>query len=195
MPTSAFTGHIAGLGTTSGTRIVVGLWDESPFGPVADAMVEDRSGHRTLVAPSIELAEFIASTYSFDEVLVEAVARHGWGVRSEHLDVRFEVGGPTLVGRLLPLVPGRVSRTLGWARAVDPLARLVMPGVRTHGTAGGGRIEWYAARGVRRIEGLSATWQGTDLGALAAVSPPVRFGFASAPRTPSFTRLTSYVRT
>ena len=195
MPTCAFTGHIAGLGTTSGTRIVVGMWDESPFGPVADAMVEDRSGHRTLVAPTAELAEFIAATYSFDEVLVEAVERRGWRVRSEHLDVRFEVGGPTFVGRLLPLVPRRVGRTLGWARAVDPVVRLVMPGVRTHGTAGGGRIEWYSARGVRRIKELSATWHGAPLGALAPVSPPVRFGFASAPRTPSLTRLTSYVRT
>jgi len=193
MPTSAFTGHIAGLGTASGTRIVLGLWDETPFGPVADAMVEDPTGHRTLVAPTQELADFIAATYTFDEILVDDVERRGWALRSEHLDVRVEPGASTLIGRLLRLVPRRLGSTRGWARAVDPVARVVMPGVRTHGTAGNGRVEWYSPRGVRRIDSVSATWRGVDLGALAPVAPPVRFGFASAPRTPSLTSLTSYV--
>jgi hypothetical protein len=193
VPTSAFTGHIAGVGTTSGTRIVLGMWDETPFGPAADAMVEDRSGHRTLVAPTEELAEFIAATYAFDEILVEPVERRGWAVRSQHLDVRIEPGAPLFVGRLLRLVPPHLARTRGWARVTDPLARVAMPGVRTHGTAGNGRIEWYSARSVRRIEAVSTTWRGADLGALARVAPPVRFGFASAPRIPSLTTLTSYV--
>jgi hypothetical protein len=193
MPTLAFTGHIAGVGTASGTRIVLGLWDETPFGPVADAMVEDASGHRTLVAPTRELADFIAATYSFDEILVEPVVRHGWSVRSEHLDVRLELGEPTLVGRLLRLVPRRLGRKRTWARAIDPVARIVMPGVRTHGTAGNGRVEWYAADGVRRIVSVLAVWGGVDLGMLAPVTPAVRFGFASAPHTPSLTALTSFV--
>ena len=193
MAIAAFTGHIAGLGTTSGTRIVLGLWDDSPFGPVADAMVEDAGGHRTLVAPSDELAHFIASTYTFDEVLVEPVVRRGWSVRSEHLQVALEPGPTTLVGRLLGVVPRRVGRTRTWARLVDPVARVVMPGVRTHGTAGNGRTEWYGARGVRRLEATTATWRGVDLGPLVPVDPPVHFGFASAPRTPSLTALTSYV--
>jgi hypothetical protein len=194
MATSAFTGHIAGVGTTSGTRIVLGLWDASPFGPVADAMVEDPSGHRTLVAPTQDLADFIAATYTFDEVVVEPVERHGWEVRSAQLQVRLEPGPSTAVGRLLALVPRPVGRTRTWARAVDPLARVVMPGVRTHGTAGNGRIEWYSPRNVRRITACSATWRGVALGTLAPVAPPVRFGFASAPRSPSLTALTSYVR-
>jgi hypothetical protein len=193
MSTLAFTGHIAGVGTSSGTRVVLGLWDETPFGPVADAMVEEPSGHRTLVAPDQDLADFIATTYAFDEVLVEPVARQGWAVRSEHLDVRVVPGRSTAVGRLLRLVPAKVGRTRRWARTIDPLARVAMPGVRTHGTAGNGRVEWYSARGVRRIEAVDATWRGVDLGTLAPVAPPVRFGFASAPRAPSLTALTSYV--
>jgi hypothetical protein len=193
VPTSAFTGHIAGVGTTSGTRIVLGLWDDTPFGPVADAMVEEPSGHRTLIAPTEELAEFIAATYTFDEVLVEPVERRGWQVHSEHLDVRLEPGAPRFVGRLLRLVPERLRRRRGWARAIDPVARVVMPGVRTHGTAGNGRVEWYCARDLRHIVAVSARWRGVDLGAIASVVPPVTFGFASAPPAPSLTRLTSYV--
>ncbi len=193
MTTHAFTGHIAGLGTTSGTRVVLGLWDDTPFGPVADAMVEDGTGWRTLVAPTDELAAFITATYTFDEVVVEPVERHGWSVRSAHLAVVVEPGARLVVGRLLGLVPPPLGRTRAWARIVDPVARMAMPGVRTHGTAGNGRTEWYAARDVRRVDAVQATWRGVELGPLAPVDPPVRFGFASAPRRPSLTALTSYI--
>ena len=44
-----FTGWIAGLGTASGHRVVVGHWPRSPYGAVTDAMIEDPAGHRTLV--------------------------------------------------------------------------------------------------------------------------------------------------
>ena len=191
--TYAFTGHIAGLGTASGTRLVLGLWDVSPFGPVADAMVEDASGRRTLVAPTEELAAFIAATYEFDEVLVEPVERQGWFLRSPHLEVAVEPGGRSALGWLLRLVPGPLARSRTWARLIDPVARVAVPGVRTHGTAGGGRTEWYAARDLRRIDAVAARWDGDDLGPLAPVDPPVRFGFAAAPRRPSVTTLTSCV--
>ena len=36
-----FTGRIAGVGSASGVRIVVGRWDDGPWGPFADVMVED----------------------------------------------------------------------------------------------------------------------------------------------------------
>ena len=59
-----FDGHIAGIGTASGLRAVVGIWQESPFWPFADVMVQQPSGHRQLLAPSREVAEFIAATYT-----------------------------------------------------------------------------------------------------------------------------------
>ena len=31
---SRFTGRILGVGTQSGVRIVVGIWEDSPFGPL-----------------------------------------------------------------------------------------------------------------------------------------------------------------
>lgn len=192
---SSFTGHIAGLGTASGVRLVLGLWDVTPFGPITDAMVEEPDGSRTLVAPSKEVAEYIASTYSFDDLVVGTVDRpSSWQLSSEILQVGFSPGNRLAVAWPLRAVPAGVRRRPGWARLCDPIARVAMPGVRTYGTAGNGRTEWYAATDARRIVSASARWRGRDLGALAPIDPPVRFGFASAPRQPTLTALTSYVR-
>ncbi len=65
-----FDGAIAGVGTTSGTRLVVGLWPSSPLGSIADVMVGRADVHRTLLAPSAEVADFVAATYHFDEISV-----------------------------------------------------------------------------------------------------------------------------
>jgi hypothetical protein len=70
-----FDGAIAGMGTESGTRLVVGMWPLSPYGSVTDVMIERGDGHRILLAPTKELADFIAGTYQFDEVRVTPVLR------------------------------------------------------------------------------------------------------------------------
>jgi hypothetical protein len=194
---SSFTGHIAGVGTTSGVRIVLGCWDETPYGAFADAMVEDATGHRTLLAPRPDVAEFVASTYSFDEVRIEPVSverGHEWSVHTHSLQLRFTPGRGLWISPALTLVPAPVRRSPRWAKICNPIAARLMPGVQTYGSAGGGRTEWYAAREVRRIISASATWEGQDLGGLAPVNPPVRFGFASSPEQPTVTTLTSYVR-
>lgn len=195
--TSSFTGHIAGLGTSSGVRLVVGVWDVSPFGAFADVMVEDAAGHRTLIAPRQTVADFVASTYTFDEVRIEPVSvERGaeWSVHTRSLQLRFVPGRRLWVGPLLGLVPPPLRRTATWAKLCDPVAARFMPGVRTYGSAGNGRTEWYAATDVRRVVDARATWEGEELGELAPVRPPVRFGFASAPGKPTLTTLTSYVR-
>ena len=62
----------------------------------------------------------------------------------------------------------------------DPVARLLMDGVRTRGTAGNGRREWYGATDAHAVTSrLAGAFDGTDLGALADVDPPCRFGFSS----------------
>ncbi len=195
--TSAFAGHIAGIGTASGTRIVVGMWDTSPFGAFADVMVEDPTGHRILIAPRQSVADYVASTYSFDEIRIEPVSvtrGDEWSVHTRSLQVRFAPGKRLWVSPVLGLVPRRVRRTSSWARLCNPVAGRLMPGVQTYGSAGGGRTEWYAADAVNRLTHARATWEGEELGALAPVSPPVRFGFASSPAQPTLTSLTSYVR-
>ncbi len=192
-----FDGSIAGVGASSGVRLVIGLWPRSPFGPIADIMIERPDGRRTLLAPSDEVGEFIAATYHFDEVRIERVDcyRDGdaWTVVSDSLTLRFMVGGRTTAGRLLCAVPRRLARARWWAQAVDPLARLLRRGVRTAGTAGQGRREWYCALDEHHITQVHATLDGVGLGDVRRVEPSVRFGFASTPPSPAIVRVTTWI--
>ena len=197
-----FVGAIAGAGSTSGVRLVVGRWLESPLGTFADVMVEDAAGHRTLLAPSPGVADFVAQTYAFDEVVQVPVAvaedrgphGRGWRVTAGGvLSLRLGIGRRAPLGWLLRAVPEPVATSTWWAGAVDPVARTVLRGVRTRGAALEGRREWYGATDLHRVTSLSGTWRGTDLGDLAPVDPPCSFGFSSTPRTPGLTRVVTTV--
>jgi hypothetical protein len=192
-----FDGHIAGIGTASGTRIVLGHWPRSPFGPVADVMLESSDGRRLLLAGTPPLGEFVAATYRFDEVRVVPVSVRTagpiWDVAAGPLRVRFAIGGRGPLGLLLRAVPAAVARSPAWIRAVDLPARLVLPGVRTYAGTGAGRRQWYGVQDLRRITAVSASLDGHDLGPLAAVDPPVGFGAASVPRRPALMRVATTV--
>jgi hypothetical protein len=192
-----FDGWIAGVGTASGVRVVVGHWTASPFGAFGDVMVERADGWRLLLAPTREVGDFVADTYRFDEVLVVPVtvtAEPGgvWNVAAGPLDLRFAVGRRGPLGLLMRAVPGALAARPAWAAVVDVPARL-LPGVRTRGSAGRGRREWYGARDLRPITAVTAVLDGADLGPLAPVDPPVRFGFGSVPRRPALVRVTTTV--
>ncbi|MET0999070.1 MAG: hypothetical protein ABWX73_10175 [Marmoricola sp.] len=189
-----FSGAIAGAGSTSGVRVVVGRWDASPFGSFADVMVAEADGTRVLLAPDERVADFVSSTYRFDRVETGPVAVSAdWHVSAPGLELRLEIGPRTWLGHLLRLVPRRVATSPRWARVTDPVARVVLSGVRTRGTAGNGRTESYGATDLHRIVALSGSWLGRDLGALAPVSPEPGFGFGSTPRAPSVTSLVTTV--
>ncbi len=192
-----FDGWIAGLGTTSGTRIVVGRWPRTPFGPFADVMIEDAAGRRRLIAPRQEVADFLASTYTFDSVEIAHVGvtahRREWAVTAGPLHVAFELGRRGALGLLLKTVPPPLARRPFWIGAIDRPARVLLPGVRTVGSAGNGRREWYGARDLQPIRAAVAHLDGTDLGTLALVDPPVRFGFGSVPAAPGLVRVTTTV--
>ena len=192
-----FTGRIAGVGSTSGVRVVVGRWDASPWGPFADVMVEDASGHRVLIAPDERVREFVSATYTFDEHVIEPVTvsdvAGGWEVATPSLTLRLAVGGRTPLGALLGLVPARVATSPAWCSLVDPVARVVVRGVRTRGTAGNDRREWYGATSVDAVTSIAGRWRDIDLGSLAPVDPPCRFGFSSTPRRPSVTRVVTTI--
>lgn len=192
-----FDGWIAGLGTASGCRLVVGHWPASPYGPMSDVMMEAADGRRTLLAPSREVADFVAATYVFDEVRLVPVEvqvdGRQWEVAAGPLRLSFAAGRRGPLGRLLRAVPGRLAGVPRWVGLLDLPARALLPGVRTRGSAGGGRREWYGARDLHPIVAVSATLAGADLGPLAAVEPPVRFGFGSVPRRPALVRVTTTV--
>jgi hypothetical protein len=192
-----FDGCIAGLGTAAGLRVVVGHWPVSPFGGFTDVMVERPDGHRMLLAPTDEVAEFVAGTYRFDEICrtpVTTTTGDRWELRAGPLELAFDVGARPPLGLLLRAVPRPLATDPRWITAVDVVARRVLPGVRTRGSAGQGRREYYAALDMHRIRSANVRWHGADQGALAPVDPPVRFGFGSTPRTPSLVRVATLIR-
>jgi hypothetical protein len=197
-PDHRFRGTIAGVGSTSGVRVVVGWWRESPYGAFADVMLAEPDGTRVLLAPSAEVADFVAGTYVFDRVEVGPVAIGRRGatvhVNAGALDLSYDVGPRAPLGRLLRLVPGRLATSPGWSRVTDPVARLVLRGVRTRGSARRGRNEVYGATDLHRVEGMHGTWQGRPLGDLRPVTPDPGFGFGSTPPAPSVTTLVTTVR-
>ena len=186
-----FRGRIAGVGSSSGVRVVVGWWHESPFGAFGDAMVERAEGHRVLLAPSEEVAALVSTTYVFDEVRVEPftvdAGAQAWAVASPSLELRLTIGGRMPLGRLLGMVPRALAESPTWATLVDPVARAAMHGVRTRGAAREGRREFYGATDVREVTSLEGRLDGIRLGDLRTVDPPCRFGFSSTPRHPSVT--------
>lgn len=192
-----FEGWIAGTGTSSGTRMVLGHWRRSPFGPFSDVMVERANGERLLLAPTRETADFIARTYAFDAVRIVpvrvSVDADTWTVNAGSLDMRLTTGRRGCVGLALRAVPGVLARRPAWSALMDLPARLLLNGVRTRGSARAGRREWYAAQDLKPVRAVSAVFEGDDLGAMAPVEPPVRFGFGSVPRKPAATRITTTV--
>lgn len=193
-----FDGWISGLGTHEGRRVVVGHWPRSPLGAFTDVMTESAGGHRLLLAPSDEVAAFVSATYTFDEIRVVPVTHTASGDRRQvvagPIEVAWRVGARPPLGWMLRAVPPRLATHPGWLAALDPVARRVLPGVRTTGSAGGGRREYYGARDLHRIVDAVVRWDGADLGGLAPVAPPVRFGFGSAPAGPAHVRITTLVR-
>ncbi|WP_418606854.1 hypothetical protein [Georgenia sp. SUBG003] len=156
-----FAGSITGLGTREGTRAVVGHWPVSPFGPFADVMVERADGHRLLLAPDDDVAEFVSATYVFDEVVTTPVDVVVDGdrraVRAGPLDLWFVVGGRTALGHLLRAVPGPLAESPGWARLTDPGAATTSAQRRVHGARG----RWWRSRRVwaRRCTRPNGRWR------------------------------------
>ena len=189
-----FGGRIAGVGSTSGVRVVVGRWTDTPWGEFGDAMVENASGHRVLLAPDDRVADLLTATYVFDEVRVEPFAVTGaWSVRSPSLTLDLGLGPRTPLGRTLRLVPRRVAESPAWCTVTDPVARVALRGVRTRGVARAGRREWYAATDLHAVTSLAGSFDGADLGSLAPVDPPTSFGFSSTPRRPGVTTVVSTI--
>ena len=194
-----FTGWIAGFGTDSGHRVVIGHWHTSPYGAVTDAMVEDPADHRTLYAPTPQLAKFLGAAYGFHDVQVARCSARcsgpRWRVQAGPLQVSLTLGRRNLLGWLLWAMPAALARTPWWVGLMDFPARWLLAGVRTRGRTRDGRRQWYGAQDLHPIIAANATLRGRDLGGLRAVQPPVGFGFGSVPGRPSLVHLTTMIET
>jgi len=169
-------GVIASGGFTSGHRVVIGDWSETPIGPMVDVMWCDPHGRRTLFAPDAGVARFIEAVYQFDDVVVApfTATGNGWAVRIELADRMVElVAGP---GWRIP-----VGRPAWFTRLVEaPLGHALL-GVRTYGTSPSGVREWYRADASRPVQCGFGRLAGQSLGRLALEWEPALFGFSEPP--------------
>ncbi|MBD8079938.1 hypothetical protein [Cellulosimicrobium arenosum] len=130
-----FQGRIAGWGTASGTRVVVGRWDFSPLGGFADVMVERPDGERLLLAPTEGIAAFVSSTYRFDRVEVVPVtvrddAEDGDGSRHDR-DASRRDGDASRRDGDGSRHDGRAGVPAPWLVDAGPLSARVVVGPRT----------------------------------------------------------------
>ena len=149
---------------------------------MVDLMWATPAGERRLLAPTAAVARFVSAVYGFDETVVTPLrARVAGGAVDVHApEIGLEVH---LRGGFRLCVP--VPRPAAFTRWVEaPVAGRLL-GVRTWGVSPSGVQEWYPATSYRRVVGGWASLEGRDLGALAPVDPPVRFGFSEPPRNPS----------
>jgi hypothetical protein len=186
-------GVIGAAGFASGDRVVVGHWSRSPVGPLSDVMWASPSGVRVLYAPTTAGADLITSVYAFDEVVVDPDLVVTGSGRSLSVSVPSRGASVTLdAGLGWPIPP---SRRPAWVtrRVEAPLARALM-GVETYGVSPTGVEEWYQATAWRPVVAARATVDGEDLGGLALIDPPCRFGFSEPPRRPSLTTVRPLLR-
>jgi hypothetical protein len=192
-----FDGEICGFGTAAGVRVVIGRWTSSPLGAFTDAMVEQPDGRRWLIAPTAVVADFVGGVYDFDEIRISEVVTSRSAGRllfaGAPLRADVTIGARDPLGWALRCVPRRVATSVTWARLLDPVVRRMMRGVRTSGRTIAAR-ETYGATDRRRVLAVEAWWAGNDLGAMADVDPPVRFGFGSTPVRPSLVAVSTTIR-
>ena len=191
-------GTIAGSGFASGDRFVAGIWEAGPLGPMTDLMWADPEGNRTLLAPTENVAAFVGGVYDFDEVriapfeLLSAQPLHVH-LRAGPIDLELRARrGP----RIFALRPRALRHARAWIRIEDLVLRPIVGrlllkgarGVRGYGVSPTGVREWYAIDSYSPVEAARASIGGRDLGAMAPLDPPVRFGFSEFPARPALVR-------
>ncbi len=193
-------GTIAGCGFASGDRFVAGIWVDGPLGAMNDLMWARPDGTRILLACGEEVASFVGGVYDFDETQVVAFElirsdRQNLHVRAGGIELDLHAARPT---RLFGLRPKIVRRSRAWVRVEDALLRPIVgrfvlrgaEGVRGYGTSPSGVREWYAIDSYSAVTRAQASIDGRDLGGIAPLDPPVRFGFSEFPSKPALVRCT-----
>lgn len=173
-----FEGRIFGAAFESGDRFVVGSWTTSPFGPISNVMWAQPDGARVLVAPDGDVARFISTHYSFDEVRVAPVEIDATRVQTADLTLELRPSGTGVLGLLVSVNPLRRLH-----RVNDLFASRVLPGVRTQGTTRAGARQRYVISRLRRMNGWASVG-GRDLGAAVDARAPAGFGFSESPPFP-----------
>ena len=183
-----FKGRITSSGFESGDRIVVGAWNESPFGKFTDIMWAGKDGTRKLIAPTKEVADYVDAMYSFDEIIIQDIEviqlERSLSVVCDSMKLDFEWNR----GWPIPF-----KRSLFFIATVELLFARIFFGTQTHGVTKNQRKEWYAIDRVSKLTKASATIGGMNAGDIRPLSEPCKFGFSEAPKKPSSCEVRTHI--
>ncbi|MDQ4145101.1 MAG: hypothetical protein M3198_15445 [Actinomycetota bacterium] len=200
-----FKGVIAGAAFAQGHRFVMGVWHESPAGPIADVMWAKPDGSRTLLASTEWAADFVSHHYHFDDVsateLLSEVDDGSLRIKGGDIHLHLSLGPPGVASRLLQLRPKWLQRRPAWITLENGLLRpLAVPlvfgggkGIKLRGRTRVGARQWYGIQDYRPVLNGGATVAGADLGALGAALNPAAFGFSEFPKKASALWVTSLI--
>ena len=183
-----FKGRISSCAFTSGDRVVIGDWHESPLGRFTDIMWANKDGKRTLVAPNQDVADYVNSMYEFEETIIEDISINNserqlsLNSATMNFELKWDKGWP------IPF-----KRSLFFIATVELFFAKLFFGTKTHGTTNNQRKEWYAIDRVSKIKSASGRINGQDLGDMTNMSP-CKFGFSEAPKKPSSCEVRTHIQ-
>ena len=194
-----------GAGFASGDRVVIGIWDAGPLGPMVDVMWARPDQRRILLAPDDDVATFVSGLYRFEEVRVVPIdvrvrERDRVSIVAGRLEVELRAGRAS---KLFGLRPRFLRRSPAWARIEDavfrPLVgRVVLGGAadtRVYGVGPSGSRQWYCIESYRPVIEGRASLDGVDFGPLGPLTPRVGFGFSDFPERPAFVECAPVIET
>ena len=183
-----FEGRITSSGFDTGDRIVVGSWKLSPFGEFSDIMWAKPDGQRVLIAPSKEIADYISAMYSFDKILIQEISTiendRTLTLNCESMKLNFSWSK----GLRIP-----IKRSLLFIATVELFIARIFFSTKTHGITRNGRKEWYAIDRLSKLKSAQAQIADQDLGQMAPIEAPCKFGFSEAPKKPSSCEVRTHI--
>ena len=161
-----FAGRITSTGFSSGDRIVIGDWHDSPIGSFTNIMWAKPDGSRILLSPSEEHAKYVSELYNFESVEITDIA-----VDRTRRGISIEGGG--------------LSVDISWGIALPiPIWRPLWF-IATR--------EWYSIRSISRVLNAEASFDGLELGGSESFTTNACFGFSEPPSMPASVSLKSYI--
>ena len=184
-----FEGRITSCGFDSGDRIVIGMWESSPFGSFADIMWAKPDGTKILIAPNNEIGNYINSLYDFDEIRIEEIK-----IERKPKEIFFRTADISCQfnwGKEISFLVKR--RPLWFVSTIEYFFGWLMFGTKTHGKTKNGRREWYAVDKISRLKDAKAEIAGKDLGVHRKFYPKANFGFSDPPNMPASVLVRSHI--
>ena len=184
-----FEGRITSCGFDSGDRIVIGIWDESPFGSFSDIMWAKPNGEKILNAPNKKIGDYINSLYDFDEIKIDEI-----NIEKSHKQITFNTSDIECRFEWGVEIPFLIkNRPLWFVSTVEYFFGWLIFRTKTHGRTKNGRREWYVVDKISRLKNAEAKISGNKLGKYTNFYPKANFGFSDPPSMPASVQVRSHI--